>query len=1615
MDVRPLDVFYCGGMGHLAVSLLLLFFTAEPLVSGLCLEEGFGDSGCDSFRNLLSDCGHIQTAGFPLAPYKNDTVCEWHVHVRPRNRIVLVFDRFELEESGATCEYDQLSIHDGVNEKAPKLGTFCGRYDSFKVLSSRNHLYLKFTSDASIAAAGFYASYISEEAGHEARQAIVDMGQKTFPCPGSMNITGNEMTSTPEQFTLQSELRERMWVLWDPWGAVDESYLQIYEGDNIDTTPALVDSFQNEVSGSFSPKGHQFLLSLHLRNRDGGVFVQCFIEDIADELPLCFPGSKNTDIGSLVFGRNVLQGRDDARLHCKVAIKAASDQQLLASMDYFKSPTVSPRKEINGINARVALYDGKRGRRLGSSLLGPEMSLPLPTLTSGNELLIILWTDSANLQGEQWTPEVHYSPTACQDLSHHLTKNGTTTTQEPCGIFKHLPDHDYANYDYRIRIERTENKYIELLLPPLSRYDGIRFMCKGMKDGCDEDLQIYDLQGNSPVLIYSYCRETVEDWKTIRSSSHAIEVVYRSYCTWSRSGFYFLFRTTECTQIPTSSCKQQQELQAPCGYFQPPPRSDLGRQPLVCEWRISPPPGNKVVLTFQNLSLTADQKGEDFILIQEREDDGTFRTVLDIRQSYPLFSVESKSSEVLVKFVKDRVGTNRDAAFTAFYTTTKAVTPNTGPVEMEELCESGFQYYRSNCYRVVINKETLSWETAQQRCTEAGSDLASISSPEEMEHVKELLKRETAAGDGDSTITAFIGLMTTGHDAKYAWVDGSKVLFTYWRGRTPLPAGQNSESCALMLTSNTETKWFTVPCNYPEATRTYICKAKARGCNRDWTMVGFACLRPYELSSRTSNPARLAHRLCTEADSSVATVNSSIDFLRVQGYLQNMWPVYPRQRVYMNIRYDGSDTCGVVERRYDTKGDTWIVPRTDCAFQRPNLVLCSMRVDASTCPSSCKCSDGVVRCINKGLANIPAKIPRTTRELYLAGNRLNLTKDSLRTWRLLATLDVSENSLREIPVGTFSSMFRLKSLNISGNLIHRLTSETFKGLANLHVLDLTGNNVQDISMDAFQGLPNLYKLNTNQYKLCCMAPQTNVCSAQQDYVSSCEHLIGSNSLTVTTWFLGVVSIVGNPVVLIYQVRSKTSGPSKYFLCNLAIADALTGLYMIIIASANTYFQDRYILNEQRWRSHTACAIATGLVTFSKMASLFLVVAIVVQIHLISRLPSTIRRFKNKYNAIMIATCWISAFMCTVVTLNIPYLGLLDVQTTAACSPFIDIIQKQGRWKYWFVLFVTLPTIMTLASVACWSLSCYVEGLNSTTDGKNKVKHYDKQRTTKTIIVTDFICWIIVAVVGMFSTVKDDIFVTLTPWIALFVVPVTCGLNPMIQAAAATQSWPMKREIACKDDVEVETVEQLGRNLHKAEDINAIEKDENSEDNLIQSYLRCLSGDVIPSHVVKVLLQFRKEHEVQQEAAITNEMMILRRIGQAGGHQNVVRQCAIADKDAMKWALYTLHHHYKLREVLSDLTSEDLLTTNLDMTKALKFLHQNDIVLGKMSLDALLVEKEPHLKVLIADFSNAKVVGSNNNSNKDFDADFQEWKKLKGVIERKSSNVTLPIKVVLMKF
>ncbi|XP_078660098.1 G-protein coupled receptor GRL101-like [Branchiostoma floridae x Branchiostoma belcheri] len=370
---------------------------------------------------------------------------------------------------------------------------------------------------------------------------------------------------------------------------------------------------------------------------------------------------------------------------------------------------------------------------------------------------------------------------------------------------------------------------------------------------------------------------------------------------------------------------------------------------------------------------------------------------------------------------------------------------------------------------------------------------------------------------------------------------------------------------------------------------------------------------------------------------------------------------------------------------------------------------------------------------------------------------------------------------------------------MSLNLISKLKAGTFDGLDNLEVLDLTGNNVHDVDVNVFVRLLNLRDLKTNQYKLCCLAPLTNVCFPGHDHISSCEYLISSRRLAVTVWVLAIVSIMGNAVILIHYVTQKPIVSSTVFCCNLAMADSLSGIYLIIISSANAYFKDRYFLEDQRWRSHIACSIAGGLIVFSKMASLAILVALVSHMYILSRLVPS--RWKHACSVVIMSLCWIFALLCTVFPIRFSLDETKGEATSPACSNFVDIIRKQGQWRHWFVLLVALPTIMVVASIALWGLCCFAEGLYRTNRMINKVKHPESQWTIKLIIATNSISWLFVAFVGMFCTTEDEVFVALLPWVVMFVVPLTSGLDPLIQLASIAPSWFLRRRVSGKKDEE----------------------------------------------------------------------------------------------------------------------------------------------------------------------------------------------------------------------
>lgn len=75
----------------------------------------------------------------------------------------------------------------------------------------------------------------------------------------------------------------------------------------------------------------------------------------------------------------------------------------------------------------------------------------------------------------------------------------------------------------------------------------------------------------------------------------------------------------------------------------------------------------------------------------------------------------------------------------------------------------------------------------------------------------------------------------------------------------------------------------------------------------------------------------------------------------------------------------------------------------------------------------------------------------------------------------------------------------------------------------------------------------------------------------------------------SAWLIALVACVGNLLVLVgrWLLREPRAAHSLH-VASLAMADLLTGIYLLVIASQDRRFRGRYVHVEKQWRSSDAC-------------------------------------------------------------------------------------------------------------------------------------------------------------------------------------------------------------------------------------------------------------------------------------------------------------------------------------------------------------------------------------------------------------------------------------------
>ena len=243
-----------------------------------------------------------------------------------------------------------------------------------------------------------------------------------------------------------------------------------------------------------------------------------------------------------------------------------------------------------------------------------------------------------------------------------------------------------------------------------------------------------------------------------------------------------------------------------------------------------------------------------------------------------------------------------------------------------------------------------------------------------------------------------------------------------------------------------------------------------------------------------------------------------------------------------------------------------------------------------------------------------------------------------------------------------------------------------------------------------------------------------------------------------------------------------------------MADLLMGVYMLIIAYKNTIWQGEYFKHDISWRASKLC-IFTGIVsTISSEVSALTLTVITIDRLICIVFAFRFRRMSFKIVVVSMTLVWLLGLAISITPLlhndyfhdfhrNVHFYG-----RSALCLPFHLSAEKIPGWEYSISIFFGLNGVLFT-----FILLAYLFMYRTVTKASNAVRSTRmNQHSTIAIrmiliILTDFLCWFPVIIIGILSFTGnlDDPKGAAYAWIAVFVVPINSAINPLIYTFSTT--------------------------------------------------------------------------------------------------------------------------------------------------------------------------------------------------------------------------------------
>uniref|UniRef100_A0A7N6AW69 Thyrotropin receptor n=1 Tax=Anabas testudineus TaxID=64144 RepID=A0A7N6AW69_ANATE len=400
--------------------------------------------------------------------------------------------------------------------------------------------------------------------------------------------------------------------------------------------------------------------------------------------------------------------------------------------------------------------------------------------------------------------------------------------------------------------------------------------------------------------------------------------------------------------------------------------------------------------------------------------------------------------------------------------------------------------------------------------------------------------------------------------------------------------------------------------------------------------------------------------------------------------------------------------------------------------------------------------------------------------LFLKGNQqlTHINPNAFVGSSELVVLDISHTALSSLPDSILGGLQRL----IAQSAFHLKELPPLQLFTKLHQANLTYPS----HCCAFQ---NIHRNRSRWNSLCshpkaqddrhfyrdhCSNSTSIICNPTPDDFNPCEDIMSTIPLRVLIWVISILALLGNGVVLVVLLgsRSKLTVP-RFLMCHLAFADLCMGIYLVVIATVDMLTRGQYYNYAIDWQTGLGCSAAGFFTVFASELSVFTLTAITLERwHTITHALRLDRKFRLRHACIVMTVGWIFSSLAAL----LPTVGISSYSKVSICLP-MDV---ESLVSQIYVVSLLLLNILAFFCVCGCYLSIYLTIRNPS----SAPAHADTciAQRMAILIFTDFICMAPISFFAISAALKLPLItVSESKLLLVLFYPINSCSNPFLYA------------------------------------------------------------------------------------------------------------------------------------------------------------------------------------------------------------------------------------------